>query len=104
MGGYDRMPKDPEQQVLFAFVPADKSADGVPLIAFLMPEPSWGYMAEGLAHEFDLTNVGLPLRIVIGRTPTREAGLDLLRAANGGPLTDINFVLDVDLSFDQARK
>lgn len=73
--------------------------DGVPTLVFVMPEQSWQYMQNGLGHEFDLTNVGIPLRVVIGRTATHETGMADLERANGGSLKKARDVRHIDMHF-----
>jgi hypothetical protein len=67
------------EQCIFAFKPAENQPDGVPVLVFLMPQAGWDYMRNGLGHDFDLTNVGIPLKVLIGRCETRESGIAMLR-------------------------
>lgn len=87
-----------DEQVIFAFTPADQTPDGVPVLAFVIPEAAWGYMADGRSHDFDLVRVGLPLKIIIGRTKTHASGRKLLEQANAIG-KDTKDVSGVDLSF-----
>jgi hypothetical protein len=96
--------KDREQQVIFAFVPQSKAADGIPTLTFMMPEASWHYMRNGLGHEFDLTNVGIPLRVIIGRSANHASGMAQLEKANGGTMKKFTEVRDADLKFGQKPK
>lgn len=72
------MPTNREKQVIFAIAPGSDMADGIPVLTFLIPEAGWDYMRNGMSHDFDLTNVGLPLKIVIGRTKNHATGMALL--------------------------
>lgn len=81
-----------DEKVIFAFAPADSQSDNIPLLTFIMPEAAWAYMRNGLGHEFDLTNVGIPLRVLIGRTKTYDIGIKELTKANGGPMKDAQHV------------
>lgn len=92
-------PGDRDVQVIFAFVPAHKSPDGIPTLTFMMPEKSWHYMDGAMCHEFDLTNLDIPLRVMIARTETHETGMALLTEANGAPLKKFKDVRHVDLQF-----
>lgn len=53
-----------ENQVQFAFAPApdDRSA---PTIILGIPREAWTYMKDGQTHQFDLTKVGIPLKLIL---------------------------------------
>jgi hypothetical protein len=93
-----------EEKVIFAFAPGGDSPDGVPTLTFIMPEEAWHYMRTGMGHEFDLTMVGIPLRVAIGRTKNHASGIKLLEQMNGGPMAKAKNVMDADLSFGQKPK
>lgn len=67
---------------LFAYTPAGNTESGVPMLLFLLPEAGWAYMANGLGHEFDLTNLGIPLQVVIARCVDHADGRAMLQKAN----------------------
>lgn len=95
-----KTPDNPNREkVVFAFTPADQSPDGVPTLAFLMPQAAWDYMQDGLGHEFDLTNVGVPLQVIIGRTETYQTGVALLSQVNALTGTTPKDVSGADLHF-----
>jgi hypothetical protein len=88
-----------DEQVIFAFTPANATPDEIPVLAFIIPNDAWAYMANGRSHDFDLGRVGLPLKIIIGRTKTHATGMKLLEKANqiGKETKDVS---STDLSFD----
>lgn len=88
-----------DEKVIFAFTPGCDEPDGIPSLAFIMPEAAWTYMRNGLGHEFDLTNVGIPLRVVIGRTETHETGMKLLEQANTMKAAEYKDARYVDMHF-----
>jgi hypothetical protein len=92
------MARKPEQ-CLFAFKPAENQPDGIPILMFLMPEAAWDYMHDGMSHEFDLTRVGIPIKVVIGRTKDQETGMALLQVTN-----ETIDARDADVSFQQDTK
>lgn len=52
-----------EEQVVFGIAP---TTDGKPPVITLgIPEGAWKYMQDGKTHTFDLTKVGLPVRIMM---------------------------------------
>jgi hypothetical protein len=67
------------EQCIFAYQAAETQPDGIPVLVFLMPQAAWDYMQGGMGHDFDLTNVGIPLKVLIGRCETRESGIAMLR-------------------------
>jgi len=92
-----------DEQVLFAFARACDTPDNIPVLTFLISEAAWAYAKDGLGHDFDLTRVGIPVKVIIGRTKNNAAGLELLRAANriGEEVKDVR---NVDLGFKDDDK
>lgn len=52
-----------EEQIVFAVSPGN--GDGVPLVLLGIPKGAWEYMRDGKTHTFDLTGVGLPIKLVM---------------------------------------
>ena len=67
-----------EQQCIFA---VGEPENGVTTVCFLLPEGAWEYMKSGLGHEFDMTKVGLPVRVVIGRCKSHADGMSMLNTS-----------------------
>jgi hypothetical protein len=88
------------EQVVFVYGDAAQTKDGVPVLTFLIPQAGWDYMVAGLGHEFDLTHLGVPIKVLIGRCNTREDGIAALRAAG----LDLKDVQAVDVRFNQKRR
>jgi hypothetical protein len=57
-----------EQRVVFAVAAAPK-----PIIVLGVSQAAWEYMEDGHTHTFDLTKVGLPVRIIMFGGPDRAA-------------------------------
>lgn len=89
------------EKMLFAFAPAHTNDSNVPVLTFLMPQAAWDYMHGGLCHEFDLTKLGIPIQVVIGRCRDHVDGLEILQTVNGGALRKHKDVRDVDLKLGQ---
>lgn len=90
-------PEAHDDQVLFALSPPASQKDGIPLLAFVIPEGAWNVMLDGRSHDFDLSVIGIPLKVIIGRSTDHLGGLKMLEAANGGPLHDFLDYRDVDV-------
>jgi hypothetical protein len=102
-----RIQTDRETKILFAFAPPDSQPDGVPVITLMMPQKAWEYMNGGMSHDFDLTNIGIPMKIIIGRCRDHAHGMAILEQANGGALKRSGYkdVRDhLDVSIDPDRK
>jgi hypothetical protein len=95
------MSKDRAEKMLFAFAPAESNDSKVPLLTFLMPEQAWQYMHDGLCHEFDLTQIGIPIQVIIGRCKDHAQGAEILETLNGGALRKLKDVRDVSVKFGQ---
>lgn len=52
-----------EEQMVFAVSPGN--GDGVPLVLLGIPAGAWEYMKDGKTHSFDLTKVGLPIKLML---------------------------------------
>lgn len=92
------MPRPNEEKVLFAFTPGSDAPDGVATLVFMMPQSAWEYMHTGLGHDFDLTKLGIPIKVVIGRCKNRKDGLEKLSPwlANAKKVADAT---GVDIGF-----
>lgn len=79
-----------KQKVVFAL---GQNPNGAYQVVLLMPPEAWDYMATGLAHEFDLTKMGVPIQIIIGRCATQDEGkamLGAIHASQGKPTKDVS--------------
>ncbi len=78
-----------EENIVFGVGP---TTDGSPPVIMLgMTEGSWAYMVDGLTHTFDLTKIGLPVRIMIFRGNDHSAVMAEIEGAmkaNGIPILD----------------
>lgn len=84
------LPIPREAKTLFAYAPA--VPDGVPVVTVLIPEKAWAYMIDGNCHDYDMTNIGIPLRLIIGRCHDHADGMTIFEQANGGALKRHGFV------------
>lgn len=64
------MSTDPEERILFAVTELDAPA---PLVVMGLPAGAWEYMQDGKTHTFDLTKIGIPVRIVLYGGPDANA-------------------------------
>ena len=92
-----------ESKCLFALCHAEQSPSGVPVLMFLMPDAAWHYMQSGLCHEFDLTNVGVPIQVVIGRCKDHAHGKAMM-AQSGAMTKDTIDTTEADLDMHLDRK
>lgn len=59
------MTRNIEEKIVFGVAPTN---DGKPPAILLgIPKGAWDYMKDGLTHTFDLTSIGLPIRLIIFR-------------------------------------
>lgn len=85
------MSASPEQKVVFGLSP-DGQGDGVPLLLLGIPQAAWDYMRDGKTHTFDLTKVGLPVKLVLFGAADHAAARKAIEAANaaaGYPTLDL---------------
>jgi hypothetical protein len=55
------MPKNPEEKILFALSPSDVG----PILTLGIPKGAWDYMKDGRTHTFDLTSIGVPIKLML---------------------------------------
>jgi hypothetical protein len=101
-----RIPTDRESKVIFSFTPGYTQLDKVPVLTFMMSQRAWDYMQNGLCHDFDLTRVDIPLKILIGRCTDHAHGMAILEQANGGALKagKVKDVRHIDVGIEPDEK
>jgi hypothetical protein len=67
------------EQVVFAVSPL---ADGGLDILLGVSKDAWKYMQDGRCHTFDLTKLGLPIRILMFGCADHQKALDYIQAHN----------------------
>ncbi len=95
------MPRDLEEKVVFG-VSAD-AGDGVPLVVVGIPAGAWDYMRDGRTNHFDLTRIGLPIKLVLfgaADHATAKAAIEAGQAAAGEASLDLR---REDFSIKPAR-
>jgi hypothetical protein len=66
-----------EEKMIFGVSP-DGTGDGVPLVLLGIPAEAWEYMKDGKTHNFDLTKVGLPIKIIIFGAESHDAAIKMI--------------------------
>ena len=69
------------EKVVFAVSP-DGQEDGVPLLLVGVSEAAWEYMKDGKTHHFDLTLIGLPIKLMLFGAKDRAAVIETIETAN----------------------
>lgn len=68
---------DIENKMVFAVSP-EGNGDGVPMLLLGIPAGAWEYMKDGKTHQFDLTKIGLPVRIMLYGAPDHSAAMKMV--------------------------
>jgi hypothetical protein len=55
---------DRDGKIVFAVLP-DGQGDGAPVVILGIPKGAWEYMKDGKTHTFDLTSIGLPIKLIL---------------------------------------
>jgi hypothetical protein len=79
-----------EEKIVFAVSP-DGQGDGVPMLILGVPAAAWEYMKDGKTHNFDLTKIGVPLKLVLFGADSHDAAMKVLQddlKARGEPYLD----------------
>lgn len=84
------MQQDKEQKVAVGL--GEALPGGVPVLLLGIPAGAWEYMQDSKTHTFDLTKVGLPLKLVMFGAPTYDQVVETMdvaaRASSGQGLID----------------
>jgi hypothetical protein len=81
------MARNVEENIIFAVSP-EGTGDGVPLVILGVPRGAWRYMHDGKTHNFDLTKVGIPVKLMIFGAMNHDAAMKILDdAAKAGGTT-----------------
>jgi hypothetical protein len=81
------MPKNIEEKIVFALSPSDIG----PILTLGIPKAAWEYMKDGKTHHFDLTSIGIPVKLLLFGAESHDAAMKVLTKAaadQGVPLLD----------------
>jgi hypothetical protein len=81
------MPKNIEQKIVFALSPSDIG----PILTLGIPKAAWEYMKDGQTHHFDLTSIGIPVKLMLFGGESHDAimrTLEKAAAAQGAAVLD----------------
>ena len=79
---------DRDQKIVFGIGPGE---DAKPVIILGISKAAWEYARGGMTHTFDLTSVGLPIKLVVFGAETHDDArktLDQTMAQAGVPVFD----------------
>lgn len=68
----------PEEKMVFAI----SELDGQPLIVLGIPEAAWEFMKDGKTHHFDLSKVGIPVKVMVFGGKDQAECLKVITDAN----------------------
>lgn len=98
---------DPTKEDQVAVMIGDSQDNQPPIVILAMGRKAWDYCADGKTHTFDLTAIGIPLRLMIAGGETREQVLaDIQRgvAISGGTFEAPAGALDNNLGIKEPTK
>lgn len=70
----------PEQKVVFG-VAAETGTKNV-VVVLQVPPGGWEYMKDGTCHTFDLTSLGIPVKLMLAGCKDRADGVRVIEEAN----------------------
>jgi hypothetical protein len=68
---------DSESKMVFGVSP-DGQGDGVPVVLLGIPTGAWEYMRDGKTHSFDLTKIGVPIKILLYGAKDHSAAMKMV--------------------------
>lgn len=69
-----------EQKLVFAISPTGQG-DGVPLLLVGVPRDAWLYMKDGRTHHFDLSSVGIPIKLMMFGAKNHDEAMKVMQQA-----------------------
>jgi hypothetical protein len=60
-----------EDKIVFALSPSDVG----PILTLGIPQGAWDYMKDGKTHTFDLTSLGVPVKLMLFGASSHDAAL-----------------------------
>lgn len=81
---------DIESKMVFAVSPGGQG-DNIPLVILGIPAAAWEYMHDGKTHSFDLTKIGIPVKLMLYGADDHSAAIKMIEkhfSANGLPYVD----------------
>jgi hypothetical protein len=69
-----------EEKIVFGLSPSP-GGDGVMLLLGV-PKGAWEYMKDGKTHHFDLSSVGVPIKLIMYGAETHDAAIKVIEEHN----------------------
>ena len=69
-----------EQKLVFAISPQG-TGDGVPMLLVGVPRDAWLYMKDGKTHHFDLSSIGIPIKLMMFGAKNHDAVMAVMNQA-----------------------
>jgi len=74
------MVQNVEQKLVFAISP-EGHGDGIPLLLVGVPRAAWVYMKDGKTHHFDLSSIGIPIKLMMFGAADHDAAMKVVQDA-----------------------
>ncbi len=88
---------DPERKIVFG-VSMSGQGDGIPLVMMGIPKGAWEWMKDGRTHSFDLTKVGLPVKLILYGAKNYNEALAAVKQHNKNIGVPTKEMMDEDFS------
>lgn len=93
-----KKPNPLDEKVLSTY--SVSTVDGIPTLIFIITQAAWEKIREpDMHHNFDLTKLGIPIRVFITRTKDHDTGMQFIRKVN----ERVKDVRNVDISIDRPN-
>lgn len=66
-----------DEKIVFALSPSDVG----PILTLGIPKAAWEYMKDGKTHTFDLTSLGIPVKLMLFGAESHEGAIQTLKDA-----------------------
>lgn len=74
------MAQNIEQKIVFAISPQGQG-DGMPLLLVGVPRDAWIHMKDGRTHHFDLSSIGVPIKMMLFGAKNHDEAMQVMNQA-----------------------
>jgi hypothetical protein len=94
-----------EKKMVFAVAPPNPPHEDAPIVLLGIPAGAWEHMKDGKTHSFDLTKVGVPVKLMLYGAKDHTEAMSFIKAQlSGVPIIDERESTDFSIQPKTGRK
>lgn len=91
-----------EEKIVFALAPI--RGESVPVLLLGIPAGAWDHMKDGKTHTFDLTSIGMPVKLMLYGARDHAEAMSLIEQAAEQSGVALMNKMNTDFSIKEATK